>query len=77
MGPGTPRSLLLICGRSRERLIHLTGFGNVWRPSKLGVCKRPRDGLHEIKHDGFRMMALRDSAGVRLWPELSFGPTSW
>ena len=24
------------------------------------------DWLHEIKHDGFRIMALRDAAGVRL-----------
>jgi ATP-dependent DNA ligase len=37
------------------------------------VCRRrqrpPPSGpgwLHEIKHDGFRIMARRDSAGVRL-----------
>ena len=32
-------------------------------------AKRPPDGpdwLHEIKHDGFRILARRDSAGVRL-----------
>jgi bifunctional non-homologous end joining protein LigD len=25
------------------------------------------DWLHEIKHDGFRILALRDAAGVRLY----------
>jgi bifunctional non-homologous end joining protein LigD len=32
-------------------------------------AKRPPSGdgwIHEIKHDGFRIMARRDSAGVRL-----------
>ena len=33
-------------------------------------CKRPPSGdgwLHEIKHDGFRMLVRRDAAGVRLF----------
>jgi len=47
----------------------------LWRPSKLvepclpSPAKAPPSGpgwLHEIKHDGFRILALRDGAGVRL-----------
>src|SRR6516164_3163474 len=47
----------------------------LWRPWKLiepclpSPAKAPPSGpgwLHEIKHDGFRILALRDSAGVRL-----------
>jgi bifunctional non-homologous end joining protein LigD len=47
----------------------------LWRPSKLiepclpSPAKAPPSGpgwLHEIKHDGFRILACRDSAGVRL-----------
>jgi bifunctional non-homologous end joining protein LigD len=47
----------------------------LWRPSKLiepclpSPAKAPPSGpgwLHEINHDGFRILALRDSAGVRL-----------
>jgi bifunctional non-homologous end joining protein LigD len=38
-------------------------------PCLPSPAKRPPDGpdwLHEIKHDGFRIMARRDGAGVRL-----------
>ena len=38
-------------------------------PCLPSLAKRPPDGpnwLHEIKHDGFRILARRDSAGVRL-----------
>jgi bifunctional non-homologous end joining protein LigD len=38
-------------------------------PCLPSPAKRPPDGpdwLHEIKHDGFRILARRDSAGVRL-----------
>jgi bifunctional non-homologous end joining protein LigD len=47
----------------------------LWRPSKLiepclpSPAEAPPSGpgwLHEIKHDGFRILAHRDSAGVRL-----------
>src|SRR5260370_6359516 len=46
--------------------------GNLVRLVELCLpspAKRPPAGpnwLHEIKHDGFRIMARRDSAGVRL-----------
>ena len=33
----------------------------------MPISRRPgRDWIHEIKHDGFRIMARRDAAGVRL-----------
>ena len=38
-------------------------------PCLPSPAKQPPDGpdwLHEIKHDGFRILARRDSAGVRL-----------
>jgi bifunctional non-homologous end joining protein LigD len=38
-------------------------------PCLPSPAKKPPTGsnwLHEIKHDGFRIMALRDAAGVRL-----------
>jgi bifunctional non-homologous end joining protein LigD len=38
-------------------------------PCLPSLTKRPPDGpdwVHEIKHDGFRILACRDSAGVRL-----------
>jgi ATP-dependent DNA ligase len=40
--------------------------------SRPRACRHPSpppagpDWLHEIKHDGFRILALRDAAGVRL-----------
>ncbi len=39
-------------------------------PCLPSPAKRPPSGpdwLHEIKHDGFRIMARRDAAGVRLF----------
>jgi hypothetical protein len=42
------------------------------RPASVGACRHRRcglagpDWLHEIKHDGFRIMARRDATGVRL-----------
>src|SRR5690242_17351493 len=38
-------------------------------PCLPSPAKKPPEGdgwLHEIKHDGFRLMARRDAAGVRL-----------
>jgi bifunctional non-homologous end joining protein LigD len=46
--------------------VSLSGFIQPCRPSR---AERPPSGpgwVHEIKHDGFRMMARRDAAGVRL-----------
>src|SRR5947208_15858425 len=44
------------------------GFGMI-EPCLPSPAKAPPSGpgwLHEIKHDGFRILARRDSAGVRL-----------
>ena len=50
----------------RERTRH--GLGIV-EPCLPSPAERPPAGpnwIHEIKHDGFRIMAWRDAAGVRL-----------
>jgi ATP-dependent DNA ligase len=36
-------------------------------PSPAKAPPSGPDWLHEIKHDGFRILALRDAAGVRLY----------
>ncbi|MGA7791233.1 MAG: DNA ligase [Xanthobacteraceae bacterium] len=44
--------------------------GGLIEPCLPSPAKKPPSGpdwLHEIKHDGFRIMAWRDSAGVRLF----------
>jgi ATP-dependent DNA ligase len=46
--------------------VSLSGFIQLCLPSR---AERPPSGpgwIHEIKHDGFRMMVRRDAAGVRL-----------
>jgi bifunctional non-homologous end joining protein LigD len=50
----------------RERI--RPGLGII-EPCLPSAAKAPPSGpgwLHEIKHDGFRIMARRDGAGVRL-----------
>jgi bifunctional non-homologous end joining protein LigD len=42
------------------------GFIEPCLPSPAKALPRGPGWLHEIKHDGFRIMARRDSAGVRL-----------
>jgi bifunctional non-homologous end joining protein LigD len=37
------------------------------RPSQADKPPRGDGWLHEIKHDGFRMLVRRDTAGVRLF----------
>jgi bifunctional non-homologous end joining protein LigD len=36
-------------------------------PSPAKAPPAGPDWLHEIKHDGFRILALRDATGVRLY----------
>jgi bifunctional non-homologous end joining protein LigD len=39
------------------------------RPKKATAADRPPTGpdwIHEIKHDGYRLMARRDPIGIRL-----------
>ena len=51
----------------RERKSRLVGY---IEPCLASPAKLPPSGpdwiIHEIKHDGFRIMARRDGAGVRL-----------
>jgi ATP-dependent DNA ligase len=42
------------------------GFIKPCLPSPAKAPPAGADWLHEIKHDGFRILALRDAAGVRL-----------
>jgi hypothetical protein len=45
--------------------------GGLVEPCLPSPAKAPPGGsdwLHEIKHDGFRLMARRDAKGVRLYP---------
>jgi hypothetical protein len=50
----------------RERKSSLVGFVEPCLPSPAKVPPSGQDWIHEIKHDGFRIMARRDAAGVRL-----------
>jgi bifunctional non-homologous end joining protein LigD len=49
-----------------ERKSRLVGFIEPCLPSPAKVPPSGPDWIHEIKHDGFRIMARRDAAGVRL-----------
>jgi bifunctional non-homologous end joining protein LigD len=44
----------------------LVGFIEPCLPSPTKVPPSGTEWIHEIKHDGFRLMARRDGAGVRL-----------
>jgi ATP-dependent DNA ligase len=50
----------------RERNRRLVGFIEPCLPSAAKAPPSGPDWIHEIKHDGFRIMARRDAAGVRL-----------
>jgi bifunctional non-homologous end joining protein LigD len=50
----------------RERKSRLVGFIEPCLPSPAKAPPSGPDWIHEIKHDGFRIMARRDTAGVRL-----------
>jgi bifunctional non-homologous end joining protein LigD len=50
----------------RERTRHTVGFVEPCLPTPAKVTPAGRDWIHEIKHDGFRIMARCDAAGVRL-----------
>ena len=53
----------MILLRERNRLV---GYIEPCLPSPAKVPPSGPDWIHEIKHDGFRIMARRDSTGVRL-----------
>ena len=49
-------------------------------PSLPSPAERPPSGpgwVHEIKHEGFRIMVRRDAAGVRRLKTASQGATVW
>jgi bifunctional non-homologous end joining protein LigD len=50
----------------RERVAPRLGIIEPCLPSSARVPPSGPGWLHEIKHDGFRIMARRDSAGARL-----------
>src|SRR5437764_12604775 len=50
----------------RERARPGLGIIEPWFPSPATAPPSGPGWLHEIKHDGFRILARRDSAGVRL-----------
>jgi bifunctional non-homologous end joining protein LigD len=50
----------------RERNRRLVGFIEPCLPSPAKARPSGAGWIHEIKHDGFRIMARRDAAGVRL-----------
>jgi ATP dependent DNA ligase domain len=50
----------------RERKSRLVGFIEPCLPSPAKAPPSGPEWIHEIKHDGFRIIARRDAAGVRL-----------
>ena len=51
-------------------LVRAASYGFIW-PALPSLAPVPPSGpgwVHEIKHDGFRMMVRRDAAGVRSSP---------
>jgi ATP-dependent DNA ligase len=50
-----------------ERTNRAVGFIKPCLPSPVKAPPTGADWLHEIKHDGFRIVVLRDAAGVRLY----------
>jgi ATP-dependent DNA ligase len=56
----------------KRALCHCVSVLGIIQPCLPSPAKVPPSGpgqLHEIKHDGFRIIARRDSAGVRLISE--------
>jgi bifunctional non-homologous end joining protein LigD len=51
---------------SHPRSCPLSNFIEPCLPRRADKPPAGRDWIHEIKHDGFRIMARRDAAGVRL-----------
>jgi bifunctional non-homologous end joining protein LigD len=51
----------------RRRRSPPSGFIRICEPVLVSRPPTGPDWLHEVKHDGFRMLALKDGARVRLW----------
>src|SRR3954454_22982921 len=56
----------MLIERMRKALSAGTGFIEPCLPSPAAKPPAGPNWLHEVKHDGFRLMARRDSAGIRL-----------
>jgi len=52
-----------------QRGARTVGFVEPCVPSPAKMPPSGPDWLHEIKHDGFRLMARRDASGVRLFTQ--------
>ena len=52
--------------RLRERLSADSGFIEPCLPSPADKPPSGSNWIHEIKHDGYRLMARRDPVGIRL-----------
>jgi ATP-dependent DNA ligase len=50
-----------------QRSSRAVGFIEPCRPSPIKQPPAGSNWLHEIKHDGFRIMARKDGKGVRLY----------
>jgi bifunctional non-homologous end joining protein LigD len=44
-----------------------TGFVRPAQPTLVGKPPAGPDWLHEVKHDGYRLVALKDGARAKLW----------
>ena len=68
--PATPLFGLRFLLSAHVTRVRAGNLGRFVEPCLPSPAKRPPDGpgwIHEIKHDGFRIMARRDGAGVRLF----------
>jgi len=57
----------MLIERMRKRLSAGTGFIEPCLPSPAEKPPAGSTWIHEIKHDGYRLMARRDPAGIRLF----------
>src|SRR5215467_9833674 len=67
---GPARDLVLARWYSYRMLLRRVAFPDFCEPCLPSPAAKPPVGtgwLHEIKHDGFRMLVRRDAAGVRLF----------
>jgi ATP-dependent DNA ligase len=55
----------IVWGAMLQRISRAIGFIEPCLPSPAKIPPAGVAWLHEIKHDGFRLMALRDTAGAR------------
>ena len=64
----------MLIERMRRRLAADTKFIEPCLPSPADKPPSGASWIHEIKHDGYRLMARRDPVGIRL---LTLGSDAW